>query len=140
VAAAFGPVLNPTYELALAAPFSTVRLLLVRAVAVLVTTLLIAGVAALALPDVGWTAAAWLVPSLAMTSAALAAATYMPPLAAVGGVTGLWVAGGIAAAASSADRLAAFHAAGQLGFAALAACAAVVVVRRRDRFDTVGGR
>src|SRR4051812_39329467 len=65
VAAAFAPGLDPTYELGLAAPLSSARLLLLRSAAVLATTIPLAGIAALALPSVGWTAVAWLVPSLA---------------------------------------------------------------------------
>ncbi len=140
VAAAYAPVFDPTHELAVAAPFSTVRLLLLRAVAVLVVTLPIVCVAALALPDVGWTAAAWLLPSLAMTASALALSTYLPPLAAVGAVLGAWVAGGILAAVSADDRLAAFHGGAQVAFAVLAVAAAALALQRRDRLDVAGGR
>jgi Putative zinc-finger len=137
VAAAFGPALDPTYELGLAAPLSSVRLLLVRSSAVLATTIPLAGVAALALPGVGWTAAAWLVPSLALTLASLALATFVAPVTAVATVGGLWVAGAIVAAAAPVDRLAAFDGAGQLAFAALAVVAAAVLLGRRDRLDSV---
>jgi hypothetical protein len=140
VAAAFAPALDPAHEVALAAPFSTLRLLLVRAVAVLVVTLLIVGAAALALPEVGWTSAAWLLPSLALTASALALSTYLPPLVAVGVVLGSWVAGGILAAVSAEDRLAAFHGGAQIGFACLAAAAAALALRRRDRLDVAGDR
>ena len=137
VAAAFGPALDPIYELGLAAPLSSVRLLLLRSSAVLATTIPLAGVAALALPGVGWTAAMWLVPSLTLTLASLALATYVAPGVAVAAVGGLWVAGAVVAASAPVDRLAAFGGSGQLAFAALAVVAAAVLLRRRDRLDSV---
>ena len=78
VAAAYGQGVDPTYEVGLAAPMRSFGLLLIRAVAVLVTTTVIAGLAALALPGLQWTAAAWLLPSLGLTLASLALATRMP--------------------------------------------------------------
>ena len=59
-AGAFASAFDPTYELATAAPMSNVRLLLLRAAAVMATTTLLAGLAAFALPVLDWTAAAWL--------------------------------------------------------------------------------
>jgi hypothetical protein len=139
VAASFGPALNPTYEVGLAAPFSTLRLILLRTVAVLVTTVLIAAVAALALPDVGWTAAAWLLPSLALTAASLALATYVAPHVAVGIVALVWLAGAVVAATGGGDRLGAFHAGGQLLLVAIGAVAAAVAITRRERLDVGRG-
>lgn len=135
VAAAFGPALNPTYEVGLAAPLSSVRLLLVRCTAVLVTTVALAGAAALALPGVGWTAVAWLLPSLGLTASSLALATYVAPMTAVATIAGVWIAGAIAAAAAPGDRLAAFQAGAQLAFAVLIVLATAVLLRRSDRLD-----
>ena len=64
----------------------------------LLSTAVLAGVASLALPHLGWTAVAWLLPSLALTLSALALATVMPPLWAAGTVAFLWVAAVIASA------------------------------------------
>jgi hypothetical protein len=94
VAAAFGPGVDPTHELALAAPKSSVRVLLLRTVAVVGTTVVLTSVAALAVPGVGWTAAAWLLPALGLTVASLALATWIAPLTAFGVVAGAWIAGG----------------------------------------------
>src|SRR6188472_1866165 len=62
VAAAFGRGIDPTHELSLTAPMSSVRLLLLRTVAVVGATLVLTVIGALALPGLTWTAAAWLLP------------------------------------------------------------------------------
>ena len=64
VAVAYGPDVDPTYEIGLAAPMRSFSLLLIRAVAVLATTSVMATVAGLALDGPHWSAAAWLAPSL----------------------------------------------------------------------------
>src|SRR6266550_3587476 len=67
VAAAFGPGIDPTYEIGVAAPLRSFKLLLFRSAAVLVASLFLIGMAALALPSLDWTAAAWLLPAFALT-------------------------------------------------------------------------
>ena len=135
VAAAFGRGLDPTYELAVAAPLSSVRLLLIRAAAVLTVTILLAGAAALGLPGFGWTAAAWLLPSLGLTILSLALATYVAPLTAFGTVSGAWISGVALNAFVSQERLAAFGGEAQVAFALLACCAAVVLALRHDHLE-----
>jgi len=135
VAAAFGRGLDPTFEVAVAAPFSSVRLLLLRTAAVLPTTIALAAVAALTLPGVGWTAAAWLMPSLGLTVMSLALATYLAPVRAFGAVTAAWLAIVVLSALDSGDRLAAFDGAAQIAFAVLAAGAAIVLALRQDQLD-----
>jgi hypothetical protein len=135
VAAAFGRGLDPTFELAVAAPFSSVRLLLLRTAAVLPTTIATAALAALALPGVGWTAAAWLLPSLGLTVMSLALATYIAPLSAFGAVATAWLVIVVVSAVDSGDRLAAFDGAAQIAFVFLAAGAAIVLAFRQDRLE-----
>lgn len=135
VAAAFGRGLDPTYELAVAAPLSSVRLLLIRAAAVLAVTITLAGAAALALPGFGWSAAAWLLPSLGLTIASLALATYVAPLTAFGAVTTVWIAVVLLSALFSQDRLAAFGTGAQVAFVLLAGCATVVLALRHDHLE-----
>ncbi|MCA1677987.1 MAG: zf-HC2 domain-containing protein [Actinobacteria bacterium] len=135
VAASFSPGVDRSYEIAAAAPFSSVHLLLLRTAAVLPTTIAMAGVAALALPGVGWSAAAWLLPSLALTLASLALATFVSALIAFVSISSAWLAAVLLTAAASADRLAIFDATAQLAFIALGACAAVVLASRHDRLD-----
>lgn len=135
VAAAFARGLDPVFDIALAAPFSSVRLLLLRTATVLPVTLVFAGAAALALPGVGWTAAAWLLPSLALTATSLAASTWLSPERAFAAVASAWLATVVVSAVAASDRLAAFDGPAQIGFGALAVAATAVLARRRDRLD-----
>src|SRR6266508_3596123 len=59
IAFAFGPRIDPTYEVGVATPMHGLRLLLLRAGCVLGATLLLVGIASIGLPDIGWKAAAW---------------------------------------------------------------------------------
>jgi hypothetical protein len=145
IAAAYGPGIDPTHELAVAAPMSGFRLLLVRAAAVLAGTTVVAAAAALALPPLGWLAAAWLLPALGLTLASLALATAMHPTAAAGAVAGAWVGAVLATQWVAVRHLqeplngpvgsVLFDPVGQLAFLAVAALAALLIVRRHDRFD-----
>jgi len=135
VAVAFGRTVDPLQEIAVAAPFSTVRLLLLRCAAVLPVTIALASAAALALPSVGWLAAAWLLPSLGLTLMSLALATYVAPLHAFGAVTAAWLVVVGLAAVQSGDRLAAFEGTAQIAFAVLAAAGALVLAARHDNLD-----
>lgn len=135
VAAAFGPGIDPTHEIARAAPASSVRLVLLRTVAVVATTGAITAVAALALPSVGWSAAAWLLPALGLTLASLALATWIAPLTAFAVVTGLWIAGLIVRAAGPGDVLAVFGAGVQVASLAVMVAATLVLVLRREHLE-----
>lgn len=146
VAAAFAPGVDPAAEVAMAAPMRTFRLLLVRAAAVLVATVILTGLAALTLPGPGWTAAAWLVPSLALVTTTLAVSTYVSPVAAAGAIAGVWVTGVITSEVVAAGGLAglavggpigsaAFHTAGQVALCIVSIVAGVVLVNRRDLFE-----
>jgi len=135
VAATFARGIDPTHELSLAAPMSSVRLLLLRTVAVMSATLVLTVVAAVALPGLGWTAVAWLLPALGLTLASLALATYVAPPMAFGIVAGAWLAGTIASAAEVDDALVAFDATAQLAFAVVIAAATLVLLQRREALD-----
>lgn len=145
-AVAFGPSLDPMYELSLASPMHNVRLLLLRAIAVLSTTTVLAALAGLFASHLSWLVAAWLVPALALTAVTLALATWLSPEAAAGVVTTLWLGGVLVSEVAAAGGLAAFKAggpvqsvffqvSGQATFLALAAVALGVVLRRRDTFE-----
>lgn len=95
VAAAYGPGVDPTYEVGLAAPMRSYELLLIRALAVLIFSSVLVAVASLALPKPSWVTIAWLLPSLGLTSASLALSTVFKPLRAATGVAVAWVAAGI---------------------------------------------
>ena len=91
VAVAFAGGLDPTREIGLAAPYSGLRLLLIRTAAVLAVTAPIVGTAGLALPGSNWLAAAWLLPTAGLTCAALALTARITPVVAVGVVATAWV-------------------------------------------------
>ena len=136
VAAAYGPWLDPVYEIALAAPLRTFRLLLLRTSVVVSGTTLLTAVAALALPSLEWRAAAWLLPALGLVLASLALATYVTPAWAFGGVATVWVGSVLLVRAGSGDTEAAFAAPVQAAFAVAAVLAAAVLARRPQSFET----
>lgn len=135
VAAAYGPGMDPTYEVGLAAPMRSFRLLLIRSASVLATTTALAGIAALFLPGLNWTVAAWMLPSLALTVGSLALATFVPALWAFGSMAAAWVALVLGAEQASPERFAAFRAPGQLAFVVVVIVGGIVVARRHESFD-----
>jgi len=99
-------------------------------------------VAALALPDLGASAAAWVLPALALAAGALALATWLRVEVAVATLgagwllavaTAWWVAGREAPVADAAT----FAVAGQLTALLVAGVGVAVVAARRDRFATL---
>ena len=90
VAVAFAGGLDPTREIGLAAPYSGLRLLLIRTTAVLAVTVPIVAAAGFALPGSNWPAA-WLLPTAGLTCAALALTAAVTPVVAVGVVATAWV-------------------------------------------------
>lgn len=146
VAAAFSPQVDPASELTLASPSGGFQLLLIRAVAVLATTTVLAGLAAVALPGHNAVAVAWLLPAFGLSVLSLAVASFVEPITAAGWVGSAWVVGvllGERAGAGSLRALfmpgplesGAFHAQGQVVFAAMTVVAAAVVGLRRHSFD-----
>jgi hypothetical protein len=135
VAVAYGRGIDPTYEVGLASPMRSFGLLLIRAAAVLGTSTVLAGAAALALPGPDWTAAAWLLPSLGLTLACLALATRVRPLVAAGSVAFTWILVAASVSYGRADRLIVFRGQGQFAFVFVIAVSAWVLARRRDAFD-----
>lgn len=105
VAVAFGSRGDPLQEVAVAAPYSSYRLLLVRSAAVLVTTLALAGPAAALLPGTGWVAAAWLLPALALSVCSLALATRVDPVVSSVALAGAWLVLALSGLAPGRDPL-----------------------------------
>ena len=138
VAVAYGPWLDPVYEVSVAAPMSNFTLLLLRASATLASTLLLAGVAGLALPGPAWQAAAWLLPALALSLATVALGSYVSQVAAAVVVTLGWMTVVMLGSAVADERLAAFHLGGQAVYLAVSLLAGVVLARRRAIIDRRG--
>ncbi|OSC73124.1 hypothetical protein B5181_01280 [Streptomyces sp. 4F] len=138
VALAYGPALDPTYEMAVVSPVHGFRLLMIRTVAVLSVALGVGGLASLAMPGYGPRALAWLLPGLALTTTALALTPRLGPVAAPSVVAGAWAA--VLLAADTARQggdglLAPFTAAGQGVSGVLAVLGAGLLFLLRDRFD-----
>jgi hypothetical protein len=102
VALAYGPDVDPAYEVGVAAPYSSARLLLLRTGAVLGTSVPLVFTAGLLLPSMSWAAVTWLLPSLALTAMVLAASTWVRPTAVAVALALLW-AGVVGAAAVGHD-------------------------------------
>ena len=133
VALAYGPASDPAFEIAAATPYSQLRLLALRTAFVLTTTVVPATVAGLLLPGSAMLAVAWLVPGLAMTVGTVALSTRFAPPVAAAGLGVFWLAVSVRALAPSRDPLLTVSSPVLLvSTLALAAAAAVLVVRRRD--------
>lgn len=85
VAGAYGPWVDPTYEVSVASPYPALRLVLLRSAAVVLTTGALSALASTFVPDAD-TAAAWLLPSLALVSLTLVTARWLPLPVAAGAV------------------------------------------------------
>ena len=134
VAAAFLPVFDPAYRLAVAAPFSGVTLLLVRTVSALAAALVPVVGAAFVLPGPGWLPAALLLPSLALSAFALAAATVMSPRAAAVAAGVAWVLPALLLATAHVPLLIVQRPA-QVACAAVLCASFLVLLARHDRFE-----
>jgi hypothetical protein len=141
VAAAFQPGADPARELVVAAPKPTLELLLARAVSVLGVTVLLTAVAALALPERGWSATVWLLPALGLAAATMALATWLPAHWGATGLAVLWI---VAATLNyraarvgneAIERFVAFQPVGQVGFSLLTAAAAIVLTLRSSAVE-----
>jgi len=135
VAAAFGPGVDPAYEIGIASPMRGDRLLFTRATAVLIASIAIGGIAALALPGLDWTMALWLLPALGLTLATLAVATWLRPIVAACTVGLAWLVVAAVVSVASTDPLAPFHVVGQLVSMLTIATSMLVLARRRSAYE-----
>ena len=141
VALAFGRRVDSTFEIAQSCPMPSIRVLLVRALAVVGLTVPLLVV--LSLPFGTTLAFAWLLPAIAMAAAALAAGTWVRLTHAAIGLTVLWV--GIASvgfsgasratAAAFARSDVAFRWWGQVLCGALAVVSLAVLSARRHSYE-----
>ncbi len=135
VAVAFGPGIDPTHDIALAAPMRADRLLLMRAAAVLAASIAITAIAAIALPGLDAIAAAWLLPAFGLTMATLVLGTWLHPFAAAASVTLAWAGVAAAAAIGTQDRFAAFRPEGQVAWAVAIAVLAALLFHRHSAYE-----
>jgi hypothetical protein len=136
VAAAFLPMFDPACRLAVAAPFSGFTLLLARTVSALAAALAPVTGAAFLLPGPRWLPIALLLPSLALSAFALAAATVVDPRVAAVMAGILWALPVLLLAVADVTPLRIVQPDAQFACAgALCACA-VVLLARHDRFES----
>ena len=149
VATAYGPAMDPTYEIGIAAPMSGVRLTLLRTLAVITTTMPLLALAALAAPGHGWAMFGWVLPSFALVAITLALSTVIPPeRAGVVVGTGWMIAVVVLIDRNSTgdfvEKSLLFSSSGQTVVAVIAVIGAVLVVTRKACFDVMtmsgGGR
>lgn len=142
VATAYGPALDPTYEIGVAAPMSGLRLTLLRTLAVIATTMPLLAVAALVAPGDGWAMFGWVLPSFALVAITLALSTAMSPVRA-GVVVGVgWFVALIGlidrnGTGDFVDRSAIFGPSGQTVVVVLAVIGVAIVAIRKSRFDVM---
>jgi Putative zinc-finger len=134
VAAAFLPMFDPAYRLAVAAPFSGVKLLLVRTISALIAALVPVACAAFIVPGPSWLPVALLLPSLALCAFALAAASIVDSRAAAVSAGLLWTLPALLLAGRHVPVLIVQRNA-QFACAAVLCACAVVIYLRRDRFE-----
>lgn len=135
VALAFGRWSDPTYEIALAAPVRSGRLLLVRAAAVTATSFVLAALAALLLPGLGWLTAAWILPGLAITATTLALSTWWQPLTAALTVATVWLVAVLALVFVADGSMTGFGGSAQAAALVLTGVGLQVVRIRQATFD-----
>jgi hypothetical protein len=135
VAWSFGAGIDPRQEMSFVTPMHGFRLLLIRTVSVLATTMPLSVLASLALPSFGLMTLAWLLPSFALTSLSLALIPRLGSIYAPGVVGVVWIAVTALTSNPHSGTSAAFTGAGQAVAAVTAICAVVAITALRDRFD-----
>lgn len=142
VAVAFAPVSDPAGEAGVAAALHGFGLVVRRAAVVLAATFALLGLAALAVPELGSTATAWVLPALALSLSAMALSTWTRVEIAAGSLSAGWMFT-VWSVRWFSDRpiaypdTATFQLAGQSIALAVALAAAAVLLLRRDRYATV---
>ncbi|MEO8266254.1 MAG: zf-HC2 domain-containing protein [Ilumatobacteraceae bacterium] len=149
VATAYGPALDPTYEIGVAAPMSGLRLTMLRTLAVIATTIPLLAVGALVAPGGGWTVFGWVLPSFALVAMTLALSTVISPeragvVVGVGWMVALVVLIDRAGTGDFVDRSLIFSPSGQTTVAVAAAIGVTIAATRKACFDVMtvsgGGR
>ena len=138
VAVAFAPMTDPVHEVTAAAPYSRVKLLVVRTAAVVGTTVVLAAALAALLPGESWLAVAWLLPALALTASTLALSTWFEPLRSAAVLTLGWLSVSLPGLLPGHDPLLVVRAGAQLTALVLLVAALAVVALRRDAHHLLG--
>ena len=131
---------DPLGELVTAAPTTAMKVFLMRALTVLAPTLVVVAAASVLVPRLGLQPVLWLLPSLCLTSTALALGSVFSLRIVTWALGSGWVVAASIATRDAPrtdliDRFAAFEPAGQLVLLLVSLLAIVVVAQRRDTFD-----
>lgn len=135
VALAYGPHADRAYEVAVAAPLSGLRLVLLRTVTVVVAAAAVSLLTVVVAPTDGWLRLAWLLPALATTTTALALATRFGVRRAATAVGIGWLVVVVIVSQVRDDATAPFSAVGQLVALAVALVAGAALASGRRRLD-----
>lgn len=139
VALAFGPAVDPTHDVALAAPIDGFRLFLVRAMTVVAASTLLLVIVSMLVPAGGSHRIAWLLPALAATSVTMALATRFDARFAAGGVAVAWLVI-VTIAVGATNTADAFGPTMQVLSMFVTAAAGVGLFQRRRRLDVMSDR
>lgn len=135
VALNYGPGMDPTYEIALATPFSGLRLLLLRTTAVLGVTVPLVMLAAVVVPGYGLSSAAWLLPAVAMVTVTLAVGNLLGYVRVAVTLCVLWALAVLVPAFLTTGPPPLYGNVGQLVWATTSLLAMGVVLARRHTYD-----
>lgn len=136
VAWSFGAQNDPLWEIGGGTPTGGFRLILIRSIAVLGTSMVASAIASAALPGAGWAAFGWLVPAFGLTVLTLALSTTRIATETVAlGVSAAWVLGVTSATRWGSESLAVFGPRGQVTLGLVALISALVLAERRDAFE-----
>jgi hypothetical protein len=136
VGLAFGRAVDPTHDVAVAAPVDGFRLFLVRAITVVAASCAVLFLVAWVVPEGGWYRIAWLLPALAVTSTTLALATRFDARMAAGITAAGWLMV-MLVMNNETDAATAFGAATQLVSLTVAIVGYVLFAHYRQRLDTL---
>lgn len=140
VATAYGPALDPTYEIGVAAPVSGLRLILLRTLAVIASTVPLLAVAAIIAPGDGWIVFGWVLPAFALVAITLALSTVTSPeragvIAGVGWMVALVALMDRDKGGNFVDGSVIFGSSGQVTVAVVAVIGVAIVASRKTSFD-----
>jgi len=134
VALAFGPAVDPTHEVSIAAPMDGFRLFLVRAITVFTASTAMLLIGSLMVPSGGLSRIGWLLPALATTAITMAVSTRLDPRVAAGGVGSLWIVL-VVIVSQAADPSAMFGPLTQIVSAVVSVAGLVAFARERRHLD-----
>ena len=147
VAGAYGPAVDPLYEIGTSTPRYGLRLLLLRTIAVASVAALVLVPATVALPDLDLIDIAWVLPTIAVSLATLALAGFVGPFRAGIAVGATWITLvpiSVRLAGTErgvlAERLFLFRPTAQLACLVIAIAAVIIVSARRHAFDVATPR